>query len=281
MTGQGWVEHRSKVRSAGAGAERVGPVVPEDHTTRGCMSRRGQHSSPPRTHPPLPNLPTPNPPPARTQQQRGLWAQHPSGHGGLSELSGPKALAGPAGEGWAELRGAGRAWARSCREAGRTRGGGQGRQKGGSRERAWSRHVPWAHGLAPPRVLGPEQGQKTGSRHGKRAKGWQRGNRGAGKGRREREDTVRDGPRAEGDSGQKSPRPHPGPPSPTPCSDLGPTETQLPGEAIPASAGQRSSCFPRQTRGRSDPPPPPPTNPRWGQILRWSPLYRRHFPGLL
>ena len=261
MTGQGWVEHRSKVRSAGAGAERVGPVVPEE--TRGCVSRTGQHSSPPRTHAPLPVLPTPNPPPARTQQQRGLRAQHPSGHGGLSELSGPKALAGPAGEGWAELRGAGRAWAGSRREAGETRGDGQGRQKGGSRERAWSRHVPWAHGLAPPRVLGPEQGQKTGSRHGKRAKG------------------GRDGPRAEGNSGQKSPRPHPGPPSPTPCSDLGPAETQLPGEAIPASAGQRSSCFPRQTRGPSDPPLHPPANPRWGQILRWSPLYRRHFPGLL
>lgn len=169
MTGQGWVEQRSKVRSPGAGAEWVGPVVPEE--TRGCMSRRGQHSSPPRTHPLLPVLPPANPPPARTQQQRGLWAQHPSGHRGLSELSGPKALAGPAGEGWAELRGAGRAWAGRRRELGGTRGGGQGRQKGGSGERAWSRHVPWAHGLAPPRVLGPEQGQKTGSRHGKRAKG--------------------------------------------------------------------------------------------------------------
>lgn len=55
---------------------------------------------------------------------------------------------------------------------------------------------------------------------------------GAGTGRREREDTVRDGPRAEGDSGQKSPRPHPGPPSPTRCSDLGPAEAQLPGEAL-------------------------------------------------
>jgi len=169
MMGQGWVEHRSKVRSGGAGAERLGPVVPGE--TRGCVSRTGQHSSPPRIHALLPVLPTPNPPPARTQQQRGLRAQHPSGHGGLSELSGPKALAGPAGEGWAELRGAGRAWAGSRREVGETRGDGQGRQKGGSRERAWSRHVPWAHGLAPPRVLGPEQGQKTGSRHGKRAKG--------------------------------------------------------------------------------------------------------------
>lgn len=32
------------------------------------------------------------------------------------------------------------------------------------------RHIPWAHGLTPPRVLGPEQGQETGSGHGKRAK---------------------------------------------------------------------------------------------------------------
>lgn len=177
MTGQGRIEHRSKVRSAGAGAERVGPVVPKE--TRGCVSWRGQHSSPPRTHPALPILPPPIPPPARTQQQRGLRAQHPSGHGGLSELSGPKVLAGPAGEAWVELRGAGRAWAGSRREVGGMRGGGQGRQKGGSGEKAWSRHVPWAHGLTPPRVLGPEQGQKTGSRHGKRAKGRQRGN-GAG-----------------------------------------------------------------------------------------------------
>lgn len=131
MTGQGWVEHRSKVRSAGAGAERVGPVVPEE--TRGCVSRTGQHSSPPRTHAPLPVLPTPNPPPARTQQQRGLRAQHPSGHGGLSELSGPKALAGPAGEGWAELRGwASLGWEsqRSGRDARRWTGKAERRQQG-------------------------------------------------------------------------------------------------------------------------------------------------------
>lgn len=59
----------------------------------------------------------------------------------------------------------------------------------GSRDGAWSRHVPWAHGLAPPRVLGPEQGQQTGSGHGKRAKGQQRGKgRGTGAGK-EREKT--------------------------------------------------------------------------------------------
>lgn len=76
------------------------------------------------------------------------------------------------------------------KEAGRRMAGARGRRDG-----AWSRHVPWAHGLAPPRVLGPEQGQQTGSGHGKRAKGQQRG-KGQGDRRREgkREDTVRDGP---------------------------------------------------------------------------------------
>lgn len=58
----------------------------------------------------------------------------------------------------------------------------------GRREGAWSRHVPWAHGLTPPRVLGPEQGQKTGSGHGIRAKGRQRGKGRGGQvqGRREK-----------------------------------------------------------------------------------------------
>lgn len=51
-----------------------------------------------------------------------------------------------------------------------------GRKKGSQSQRqegvkcgAWQRHLPRARGLTVPRVLGPEQGQKTGSRHGKRA----------------------------------------------------------------------------------------------------------------
>ena len=77
--------------------------------------------------------------------------------------------------------------------------------------------------------------------------------RGTGTGRREREDTVRDGPRAEGDSGQKSPRPHPGPPSPTPCSNQGLSEAQLPGEAL--SRPGSSTSFSRTAKQL--PPPRP------------------------
>lgn len=75
------------------------------------------------------------------------------------------------------------------------------RRQEGERHGAWSRHVPWAHGLTPPRALGPEQGQKTGSGHGKRAKGQQRGEAGVGEGTgtgKEREDTIRDGLRCRG-----------------------------------------------------------------------------------
>lgn len=46
--------------------------------------------------------------------------------------------------------------------------------------------IPWAHGLTPPRVLGPEQGQKTGSGHGKRARRQQRDQEGNRHGRREK-----------------------------------------------------------------------------------------------
>lgn len=82
---------------AGPGAELVRLVVTEE--ARGHMSQRGQQSPQPRTQPPLPSPIPSDPPQARTQQQRGLCAWQPSGHRGLSELSGPKALAGPAGEG--------------------------------------------------------------------------------------------------------------------------------------------------------------------------------------
>ena len=75
MTGQGRAEHRSKVRSAGAGAERVGPVVPEE--TRGCVSWRGQHSSPPRTHPALPVLPPPVPPRHAPSSREGCGPSTP------------------------------------------------------------------------------------------------------------------------------------------------------------------------------------------------------------
>lgn len=95
--------------------------------------------------------------------------------------------------------------------------------------------------------------------------------RGTGTGRREREDTVRDGPRAEGDSGQKSPRPYPGPPSPTLCSNQGPSEAQLPGEALSRPGSNTSfsrtakQLPPHHTRGPSDPPPaPPPQKPPAG-----------------
>lgn len=107
-TGQGWLEHRSKVGMTRPGAELLRPVVTEE--ARGWLSEQqaaGPRSpaAPARGHlSPLPTLQTP--PQARTQQQRGLCARQPRGHRGLSELSGPKALAGPAGgEGWAELRG--------------------------------------------------------------------------------------------------------------------------------------------------------------------------------
>lgn len=106
-TGQGRLEHRSKVRRAGAGAELVRPVVTEE--ARGCMSWSGAAEPPTQNTATAPHPTPPKPRPTRTQQQRGLRARPPSGHRGLSELSGPKALAGPAGEGWAELRGAGRA----------------------------------------------------------------------------------------------------------------------------------------------------------------------------
>lgn len=116
----------------------------------------------------------------------------------------------------------------------------------GKREGAWSTHVPWAQGLAPPRVLGPEQGQKTGSRHGKRAKEQQRGKEGTGTGEERREDTVRDGPGAAGDRGQ-SPSSHPGPPSSHPVPAWAPwmllTQAQLPGGAL--SRPQRNIGFSR------------------------------------
>ena len=80
-------------------------------------------------------------------------------------------------EGLGELEGRG---PDSPGEAGgqkRQRGRG-GRQEEGQQEpeeRGAGQHVPWAQGLTPPRGLGPEQGQETGSGHGKRAKGQQKG----------------------------------------------------------------------------------------------------------
>lgn len=56
-TGQGWLEHRSKVGTTGPGAERVRPVVTEE--ARGYVSWAA--GPPPRTWPPLPRPHPPNP----------------------------------------------------------------------------------------------------------------------------------------------------------------------------------------------------------------------------
>lgn len=85
--GQGWLEHRSKARRAGPEAE----LVTEE--ARSHMSWRGDTGAPPPATCPTSSLQT------RTQQQRGLCAWKSSGHRGLSELCGPKALAGPAKKG--------------------------------------------------------------------------------------------------------------------------------------------------------------------------------------
>lgn len=54
-TGQGWLEHRSKVGMTGPGAELVRPVVTEE--ARGYMSQRWAAEPPPRTQVPAP-IPT-------------------------------------------------------------------------------------------------------------------------------------------------------------------------------------------------------------------------------
>lgn len=79
----------------------------------------------------------------------------------------------------------------------------------GRREGTCSRHIPWTQGLTPPSELGPEQGQKAGSGHGKRAKGQQRRRGGETSAGEERKDTVRGSPRAEVTVG-KQPRVPPG-----------------------------------------------------------------------
>lgn len=74
------------------------------------------------------------------------------------------------------------------------------KQEGGSRsqrrEGCLVGHIPWAHGLTPPRMLGPEQGQETGSGHGKRAKRQWRDQEGDRQRGGERKGTVRGSPRS-------------------------------------------------------------------------------------
>lgn len=85
----------------------------------------------------------------------------------------------------------------------------------------------------PPGCWGRSRARRQEVDTAKELRGSREEKRGQAQGRREREDTVRDGPRTEGDSGQKSPRPHPGPPSPTPCSNLGCSDAPCHSEAQP------------------------------------------------
>lgn len=131
-------------------------------------------------------------------------------------------------------------------------------------------------------MLGPEQGQKTGSGHGKGAKDSREESGGQAQGEREktRSETAQ---RLRVTGGRQSPSSHPGPPSLHPQSGLDPADaldSQRPGDLeeqwvgglgetlVSAGTGRQ----PSPSREALPPPPAPRTSPLWAESLSWNPL---------
>lgn len=180
--GQGWLEHRSKARRAGPEAELVTEKARSSMSWRGTLEPHTQPPAPPHSSRHAPSSKdgcVPGSPvvieDCRSCVVPKLWLDLLR-KGRLSS----EALGEPWSWGWESQRsGVGRRMERRNAE--------QKQEEGNSRRwgDAWL-DIPWAHGHTPPRVLGPEQGQKTGSGHGKRARRQQRSQEGNRHGRREK-----------------------------------------------------------------------------------------------